>query len=271
MKSNLLHSFADPGKPEHDFISVVRAEGSTLWDATGKAYIDAIASLWYCQVGHGRREIIEAVSNQMGSLAAYNTFDPFTNEPARRVAEMIAGRSPHPSGRVFLACSGSEAVDTALKLARLVMVRREEGERQIVVKRARGYHGTNFGGTSAQGIPANREGWGDLVPHFVEVPADDVDAFRSVFEREGERIAAVLTEPVQGAGGVHPPPAGLLEELRRLCDASGALLIFDEIITGYGRTGNMFAAQTFGVTPDLICAGKSLASGVVPVGAMIMG
>ena len=128
---------------------------------------------------------------------------------------MIVERSPHPDGRTFLGCSGSEAVDTALKLARLVQQRRGAEGRQVVIKRTNGYHGTNFGGTSAQGIAPNREGWGDLVPHFLEVPHDDLEAVASIFAEQGDRIAAVLTEPLQGAGGVFPPAEGYLEGLRR--------------------------------------------------------
>jgi len=181
------------------------------------------------------------------------------------VAEMIVERSPHPDGRVFLGCSGSEAVDTALKLARLVQQRRGQEGRQVVIRRTNGYHGTNFGGTSAQGIALNREGWGDLVPHFIEVPHDDLEAAATVFAEHGEHIAAVLTEPVQGAGGVHPPVDGYLEGLRRLCDDNGALLIFDEVICGFGRTGSWFGAQTFGVTPDLMTFAKGVTSGYQPL------
>lgn len=270
MTHALLHAFAPPAKSEDDFIRIVRAEGSTLWDDRGRSYIDGLASLWYCQVGHGRTEIIDAVADQMRRLDAYNVFDPFTNEPAARVAELIAARSPHPDGRVFLACSGSEAVDTALKLARLVAQRRGETDRQVIVRRTHGYHGTNFGGTSAQGIAPNREGWGDLVPHFVEIPHDDIEVAASVFAEHGERIAAVITEPVQGAGGVHPPAPGYLEGLRRLCDRHGALLVFDEVICGFGRTGAWFGAQRFEVTPDLITFAKGVTSGYQPLSGVIV-
>jgi putrescine---pyruvate transaminase len=271
MTHAFLHSFADPAKEESAFINIVRAEGAEIFDDTGKAYIDAMASLWYCQVGHGRREIIDAISNQLSTLDVYNTFDPFTNDRAATAAAMIAERSPMPDGRVFLSCSGSEAVDTALKLARLVQQRRGPAERQIIVRRTRGYHGTNFGGTSAQGIAPNRDGWGDLVPHFVEVDPDDIEAMATLFADQGERIAAVITEPVQGAGGVFPPPEGYLAGLRRLCDDNGALLIFDEVICGFGRTGSWFGAQTFGVTPDLITFAKGVTSGYQPVSGVIVG
>ena len=270
MTDALLHPFSPPGMPEGDFVEIVRGEGSLVFDSNGREYVDAMANLWLCQVGHGRTEIIDAVTAQMHQMEAYNTFAPFTNGPAARVAEMIAERSPHPDGRVFLGCSGSDAVDTALKIARQVQQRRGQEGRQVIVKRTNGYHGTNFGGTSAQGIAPNREGWGDLAPHFVEVPHDDLEAAASVFADQGDRIAAVLTEPVQGAGGVFPPVDGYLEGLRRLCDDNGALLIFDEVICGFGRIGEWFGAQAFGVTPDLITFAKGVTSGYLPLSGVIL-
>ena len=265
----LLHAFAPPAKAEADFVNIVRGEGSLLWDDAGNEYVDGLASLWYCQVGHGRAEIVDAVAEQMRRLEAYNIFDPFTNEPAARAAAMIVERSPHPDGRVFLGCSGSEAVDTVLKMVRQFHQLAGDAERQVVVRRTHGYHGTNFGGTSAQGIAPNREGWGDLVPHFEEVPNDDLEAAATLFADRGDRIAAVISEPIQGAGGVHLPPDGYLEGLRRLCDDHGALLVFDEVISGFGRTGQWFGAQHFGVTPDLITFAKGVTSGYLPLSGVI--
>ena len=265
----LLHAFAPPAKAEADFVNIVRGEGSLLWDDAGNEYVDGLASLWYCQVGHGRAEIVDAVAEQMRRLEAYNIFDPFTNEPAARAAAMIVERSPHPDGRVFLGCSGSEAVDTVLKMVRQYHQLAGDAERQVVVRRTHGYHGTNFGGTSAQGIAPNREGWGDLVPHFEEVPNDDLEAAATLFADRGDRIAAVISEPIQGAGGVHVPPDGYLEGLRRLCDDHGALLVFDEVISGFGRTGQWFGAQHFGVTPDLITFAKGVTSGYLPLSGVI--
>jgi adenosylmethionine-8-amino-7-oxononanoate aminotransferase len=266
----LLHPFADPTKAESDFINIVSADGATLTDDTGKQYLDGMASLWYCQVGHGRREVIDAVVEQLNTLDTYNIFDPFTNPRAREAAALIASKSPHPDGRVFLGCSGSEAIDTALKLSRLVQQRRGTADKQIIVRRTHGYHGTNFGGTSAQGIGPNREGWGDLVPHFVEVPNDNIEEAAKLFAEHGERIAAVVCEPVQGAGGVWPPEDGYLQGLRRLCDQHGSLLIFDEVICGFGRTGSWFGAQTFGVTPDLMTFAKGVTSGYQPLSGVIV-
>ena len=268
--SALMHPFADPATPEDEFIKVVRAEGTTLWDDAGKTYLDAMGSLWFCQVGHGNREMIDAIATQLGRLDSNHIFAPFTNGPAADVAEAIRSRSPMTDGRVFLGCSGSEAVDTALKLMRQFHRLRGDEDRQIILRRTRGYHGTNWGGTTAQGLQLNREGWGDLVPHFVEVDPDDVEDASRVFAEHGDRIAGVIAEPVQGAGGVFPPHDGYLEGLRTLCDRHGALLCFDEVISGFGRTGSWFASQTFGVTPDLITFAKGVTSGYQPMSGVIV-
>ena len=241
-----------------------------VWDDHGNSYIDAMASLWYCQVGHGRSEIIDAVSAQMNQLEAYNTFAPFTNEPAEAISEAVAELSPLPDGRVFLCCSGSEAVDSALKIVRLWHRLRGESHRQVVIKRTNGYHGTNFGGTSAQGIAGNREGWGDLVPHFVEVAHDDLEEAAVAFAANAGRVAAVITEPIQGAGGVWPPPEGYMAGLRRLCDDNGALLISDEVICGFGRTGEWFGAQYYEYRPDLMTFAKAVTSGYLPLAGVIL-
>ncbi len=270
MHDAFLHPFAAPTRAEADFVRIVRAEGATLWDADGRRYVDGIANLWNCQVGHGRREIVEAVADQLGELDCYNTFEPFTNPVAVAAAEAIRARSPLPDGRVFLGCSGSEAVDTALKLARGAHQRRGDVDRQIVLTRGRGYHGTNLGGTSVQGIAPNRVGWGDLVPHVVQIDPDDVEDAARVFAEHGERIAAVIAEPVQGAGGVHPPADGYLAGLRRLCDTHGALLVLDEVICGFGRLGSWFGATHYGVRPDLFTFAKGVTSGYQPLSGVVV-
>ncbi len=268
--SAFLHPFSDAALPEADFVDIRKAKGSTLWDANGKAYIDGLASLWYCQVGHGHPDLLAAITEQLNTLATYNTFAPFTNDVAVRAAEAVRDVSPHPDGRVFFGCSGSEAIDTMLKMARLIQQRRGHPHKQLIIRRTRGYHGVNFGGTSAQGIEANRAGWGDLVPHFIEAPSDDIEAMATLFAEHGDRIAGVLTEPLQGAGGVFPPPDGYLQSVRRLCDDHGALLMHDEVICGFGRTGEWFGSQTYGVTPDLISFAKGVTSGYMPVSGVIV-
>ncbi|MEM8747644.1 MAG: aminotransferase class III-fold pyridoxal phosphate-dependent enzyme [Actinomycetota bacterium] len=266
----LLQPFSDPAWTATDFVKIVRAEGTTVWDDEGRSYLDAMATLWFCQIGHGRTEMIDAISAQMRELDVHHIFAPFTHQQALDAAERIRDISPLTDGRVFLGCSGSEAVDTALKLIRAHHRIAGDHDRQIIVRRTRGYHGTNWGGTTAQGIAPNRDGWGDLVPHFVEVDPDDIEDASRVFAEHGERIAGVITEPVQGAGGVFPPQDGYLAGLRRLCDQHGALLAFDEVIAGFGRTGNWFAAQTFDVTPDVITFAKGVTSGYQPLSGVIV-
>ncbi len=270
MTDALLHGFSLPNKNETDFINIVSAKDCTLVDDQGNQYLDAMASLWLCQIGHGNSKVINAIKDQLDQLQTYNTFDPFTNTPASDAAEAIRRVSPHPNGRVFLGCSGSEAVDSALKLSRMFHQRRGDSDRQIIVRRNAGYHGVNVGGTSVQGIEPNRVGWGDLLPHVIEIPNDDIEEAATLFAEHGSRIAAVICEPVQGAGGVIVPPDGYLAGLRRLCDQHGSLLIFDEVICGFGRTGQWFASQTFDVTPDMITFAKGVTSGYLPLSGVII-
>jgi adenosylmethionine-8-amino-7-oxononanoate aminotransferase len=269
MPGAFLHPFAKPTREQ--FITIARGEGALVWDADGNELIDAMASLWYCNVGHGRGEIADAVAAQIREIETYSCFDPFTNRPADALAERIADLTPMPDARVFFAGSGSEAIDTAMKLCRLSHALAGHPERHLIISRERGYHGTNYGGTSAQGLAPNKEGYGTLLHDVVQVPSDDIEALSVLMsEREGE-IAAVLTEPIQGAAGVYPPTEGYLAEARRLCDQHGAFLIFDEVITGFGRTGQWFAADHYGVTPDLTTFAKAVTSGYQPLGGVIVG
>jgi putrescine---pyruvate transaminase len=264
----LLHPYAVPAR--EDFITLVSGDGAVVTDANGKSYIDALASLWYVQAGHGCQPIIEAVNAQMRKLATFHTFEMFSNEPSEALAAKVVEVSPYDDARVFLANSGSEAVDTAMKLARAAHVRAGHPERTIIVSRDRAYHGVNYGGLSAQGLPLNKEGFGPLLSDVVQAPADDIEAMATMFAQQGDKIAAVITEPVQGAGGVYPPPEGYLEGLRRLCDQHGAFLIFDEVICGFGRLGTWTAAEFFGVTPDMITFAKGVSSGYQPVAGVIL-
>ena len=269
MPGAFLHPFARPTRER--FPSITHGRGSLVWDHTGHEMIDAMASLWYCQVGHGRGDMADAIAAQIRQIASYSCFDPFTNAPADALAEKIVSLTPMPEARVFFTGSGSEAIDSAMKLARLAQALDGNPERRLIISRERGYHGTNYGGTSAQGLPLNKVGYGTLLDDVVQVPADDIEALsRLMAERSGE-IAAVLTEPLQGAAGVFPPPDGYLADARRLCDQHGALLIFDEVITGFGRLGTWFAAEHYGVTPDLTTFAKGVTSGYQPLGGVIVG
>jgi putrescine---pyruvate transaminase len=266
---SFLHPFAKPARSA--FVSVVRGEGALVWTSDGTELVDAMASLWYCNVGHGRRDIADAVAAQIQTLEAYSCFEPFTSPPADELAARLTELAPIPSSRVFLCGSGSEAVDTSIKFARLAHTLAGEPHRTVIISRQRGYHGTNLGGTSAQGIEPNRQGWGPLVPDVLQVPADDIEALSVLMAERGSEVAALLIEPVQGAGGVFPPPSGYLAEARALCDRHGALLVFDEVITGFGRLGTWFAAESFGVVPDMITFAKAVTSGYQPLGGVIVG
>ena len=269
MPSSFLHPFTSPRKDE--FITITSGHGAVVIDDHDNEYIDGMASLWYCNVGHGREEIADAIAAQATTLAAYHTFAPFTNIPTEQAAAKIAEISPFDEARVFFGSSGSEAVDTAMKMARIAHREAGHPEKLIIVSRERGYHGTNYGGTSIQGISPNREGFGQLVPDIINVVADDDEAMKKIFAEHGDEIAAVITEPIQGVGGVWPPPEGYLSHLRNLCDSYGAFLIHDEVVTGFGRTGEWFGSQFYGVTPDMIIFAKGVTSGYVPLSGVIVG
>ena len=267
MTGSFLHPFAKPSR--ESFVRLVRGEGARVYTADGVELIDGMASLWYCAIGHGRREMAEAVAAQMTTLEAYSAFDPFTTEPAEELSARIAALSPVDGARVFLCGSGSEAVDSAMKLARVAHVQAGHPERTVIISRTRGYHGTNYGGTSAQGIAPNKVGYGTLLADVIQVDADDIEAMSLAMEQNEGRMAAVIAEPVQGAGGVFPATVEYLQSLRRLCDRHGAFLVFDEVITGFGRLGQWFGAVDYGVTPDMITFAKAVTSGYQPLGGVV--
>ena len=267
--SAFLHPFSPPRMT--DFITIVGGEGAEIWDKEGNRYVDGMASLWYMNVGHGHPKMIEAITAQAKALASYHTFAPFSNLPAEGLADTILELSPFDRGRVFLTSSGSEAVDTAMKIARIAQREAGRPHKTMIVSREHGYHGTNFGGTSAQGIPVNREGFGELVGNVVNVKGPDIEPMARLFAERGDSIAAVLSEPLQGAGGVFPAPEGYLAGLRALCDQHDAYLILDEVITGFGRLGSWFGAQYYDVRPDMMTFAKASSSGYIPLGGVIIG
>ena len=269
MPSAFLHPFASPTR--ESFVRIVRGNGALLWDADGNELIDGMASLWYCAIGHGRREMADAVHAQMSTLETYSCFDPFTNGPADELAAKLVSLSPMVGARVFFTGSGSESLDTAMKLSRLAHVQAGHPERTLIISRTRGYHGTNYGGTSAQGLALNKVGYGTLLADVVQVPSDDIEALATLMRERSAEVAAIITEPLQGAGGVFPPSEGYLHSLRRLCDQHGAHLIFDEVITGFGRLGSWFGAQHYGVVPDLLAFAKGVTSGYQPLGGVFVG
>ncbi len=267
----LLHPFAKPAADASSFTRIVRGEGALVFDDQGKRYVDAMASLWYCNVGHGRTEIARAVADQIAELENYHLFERFVNPRAEELAARLVELAPVPGSRVFLTSGGSEAVDTALKLSRVAHAQAGHPERTIVASRRPSYHGVTYGGMALTGLPLNRKDFGTGMADVVQIDKDDLDGVRQVFEQNPGRVAAVFAEPVIGAGGVWPPAPGYLEGLRALCDEHGAHLVLDEVICGFGRVGSMFAGSHFGVRADLTTFAKGVSSGYLPLGGVLVG
>lgn len=266
----LLHPFARPAAPAKSFIRVVRGDGAAVFDDRGRRHVDAMASLWYCNVGHGRREIADAVAAQMCELETYHCFDRFSGPRAEELAQRLSELAPVPGSRVFLTSGGSESVETALKLSRAAHTQAGSPERTIVISRTPSYHGVTYGAMALTGLPLNHAGFGNGVADVVQVPKDDLEAMRSVMEGYPGRVAAVFAEPVIGAGGVFPPAPGYLQGLRALCDEFGAHLVLDEVICGFGRLGSFFGGQHYGVQADLTTFAKGVTSGYVPLGGVLV-
>jgi putrescine aminotransferase len=269
METRLWHPFADMGSVRRGELVIERGEDVWVWDRDGKRYLDATASLWYANVGHGRPEIAAAVAEQMARLETYSAFGDFANEPARELAEMLADLAPMPA-RVFLTSGGGEAIDTAAKLARRYWFELGEPERTLLISRTAGYHGTNGFGTALAGIPANREGFGPQV-ETIQVPHDSLEALEAAIEDAGaERVAAVFVEPVIGAGGVYPPLPGYIEGLAALCERTGVLLVVDAVICGFGRLGTWFGIERWEVEPAMVVFAKGVTSGYLPLGGVLI-
>ena len=269
----LWHPFANMGDLAGHAIQMAGGEGCTVYDTEGRAYLDALASLWYCNVGYGRTELADAAAAQMRQLAAFHAYEAFANPPASELAERIAALVPVPDAKVFFTPGGgSDAIDTAAKLARAYWRAVGQPSRQLIISRTHAYHGVNAYGTALSGIPVNTEPFGPLIPTTEQVAWDDPGALEKVIEQAGAgQVAAFFCEPVIGAGGVYPPPAGYLAAVRDICRRHDVLFVADEVITGFGRTGTWFASGRFGLDPDLMTVAKGLTSGYAPLGAVISG
>jgi len=267
---------------------LARAEGMHYWTPDGRQILDGAAGLWCVNAGHARKEITEAVSRQVATMEFAPTFQmghPLAFELANRLVKI----TPEGLDHVFFTNSGSESVDTALKIAIAYHRVRGEASRQRLIGREKAYHGVGFGGISVGGMVNNRKFFGSLLPgvdhlrHTFDLEhnafsrglpqwgahlADDLE--RLVALHDASTIAAVIVEPISGSAGVILPPQGYLQRLRSICDKHGILLIFDEVITGFGRLGTPFGAQYFGVVPDIITAAKGLSNGAIPMGAVFV-
>jgi adenosylmethionine-8-amino-7-oxononanoate aminotransferase/carbon monoxide dehydrogenase subunit G len=266
------HPFANMAEVAGNELVIVRGEGCQVDDREGRTYLDATAALWYCNVGYGRAEIAAAVERQLRELSAYSAFGAYANEPALALADRVARLAPVEDGKVFFTSGGSDAVDTAAKLARRYWHAVGRPEKLTVIGRRHAYHGMHAWGTSLGGIPANVEGLGPLVADVVHVDASSVDELAAAIERLGrERVAAFIGEPVVGAGGVLPPPDGYWTAVADLCREHDVLLIADEVITGFGRLGRWFGSDRFGIRPDLLVFAKGITSGYLPLGGVVVG
>ncbi|MDA8238556.1 MAG: aminotransferase class III-fold pyridoxal phosphate-dependent enzyme [Chloroflexi bacterium] len=266
------HPFADMHRVREHELVLARGAGAWIEDVDGRRYLDATAGLWYCNVGHGRAEIAAAAAAQLETLAAYSNFGPFATGPTLELADRLAALAPMEGTSVFFGSGGSDAVDTAAKLARRYWDALGHREKRIVVSREHAYHGMHAFGTGLAGIPLNREGYGGpIVGDTIQVGAHDIDELERLFRSRGREIAAFIGEPVIGAGGVIPPEDGYWEAITQLCDAHGVLLVADEVVTGFGRLGTMFGSERYGIAPDMITFAKGVTSGYLPLGGVLIG
>jgi len=267
----------------------VAAKGMHFTTDDDRQVLDGTSGLWCVNAGHCRPRIVEAIKRQLDTLDYCPAFQ--MGHPTEfRVADLLRDLAPGDLNHVFFANSGSEAVDTALKIALAYQRVRGEGQRTVLIGRERGYHGVGFGGISVGGIPANRKAYGSMLPRVDHMPhthnleknafsrgqpiwgahlADELES-RIIALHDASNIAAVIVEPAAGSTGVLIPPVGYLQRLREICDKYGLLLIFDEVITGFGRTGHAFAAETFGVIPDMITFAKGVTNATIPLSGVIV-
>jgi adenosylmethionine-8-amino-7-oxononanoate aminotransferase len=270
--SRLWHGFADMHGVAANELVIRSGRGVVITDVAGREYLDATASLWYCNVGFGRVEIAERVESQLERLAAYSNFGVFATDTTVELADRLAALSPMPDTVVFLGSGGSDAVDTAAKLARRYWDVMGQPERRVIVSREHSYHGMHGWGTSLAGIPGNKAGYGGaFIDEVVQVGVADTETLGALFEERGHEIAAFIGEPVVGAGGVIPPEPQYWAEVNRLCREHDVLLIADEVITGFGRVGEWFGSIRYGIEPDMITFAKGVSSGYVPIGGVLVG
>ena len=283
-----FHPFTDHKELHEQGVRLITsAEGVYLHDSNGNKIMDGMAGLWCVAAGYGRQELVEAATKQMSKLAYYNSFFKTTNEPAVLLAKKLAEISPDGFEHAFFACSGSEAVDSALRTARVYWQTLGKPQKKIVIGREYGYHGSTTLGASAGGMKDMHRQAGDM-PNFVQVlppywygkggqmspeefglyAAKEVE--KKILELGAENVAAFIGEPIQGAGGVLIPPETYWPEINRICKQHDILLIADEVICGYGRTGKWFGSDYFGIKPDMMTTAKGLTSGYLPLSALLM-
>jgi putrescine aminotransferase len=276
--AHLIHPHSVVGEPAAPVVWA-RGRGALLWDVDGKEYIDGTCGLWQCAVGHGRAELARAAAEQIEELEFYASFWNFANEPSIRLATRLAELSPPGLDHVFFTNGGSEGTETAIKLVRLAWYANGQPERTVILSRKSAYHGVGSASLAATGIAPLQEGFAPLAPGFVHLSTPTQTAAvdelveeleRTIAEIGADQIAAFIGEPVMGVGGMIPPPDGYWPRVQDVLRRNGILLVLDEIVTAYGRTGHWFAAERYGLDPDVIVTAKALTSGYIPMGAVLV-
>lgn len=271
-KKHLIHPTSDMRLLQEQGPPFIFTEGEGIYlkDIDGKKYIDSLSSLWNVNIGHGRHEFGEVVKEQMEKLAFVSIFSNWSHEPVIRLAAEVAKWTPGDLNVTFFTSGGSEANDTAFKTVRHYWKINGKPEKKKIISRKKSYHGVAMGSTSATGIPEFHTFTTSIAPDFYYVDST-IESLKEVIEREGaDTIAAFISEPVQGSGGVNLPEEGYFEKVRKICDENDILLISDEVICGFGRTGTNFGMEQFGIVPDIITMAKGITSGYAPLGGMVI-
>src|SRR5216684_1049940 len=280
----LVHPLHHPDDHRQPLV-VVDGKGAMLHDAEGREYIDGLSGLWNVNIGHGRGELADAASAQMRRIAFASAYIGATNEPAVRLAEKIVGHAYANSAAAYFTTAGAESNESAFKFARYFWKIKDKPEKTKIISRIHAYHGVTLAAMSATGMAAYHKMFGPLVPGFIQVAppyayrwagneepgigaADAVE--KAILAEGADTVAAVIAEPVMGAGGVIVPPPSYFPRLREICDRYEVLLIADEVITGFGRTGRWFALGHWGVEPDIVSFAKGVTSGYLPLGGIIL-
>lgn len=284
-RAHVIHPYLPTSVDER--VIITGGQGCSLTDSEGREYLDATGGLWLAQVGHGRTELADIAHAQMTKLEYFTSFWEFSNDRAIELADRLVRISPDGLDHVYFTSGGSEGNEAAIKMSRYYHWRRGDTERTWILSRNNAYHGVAYGGGTASGFPVFHDGFGPMLPRVAHLstpwpyrrelyggqdPTDFLIAeLEETIDRIGpSKIAALLGEPIMGVGGMLVPPADYWPRVREVLDRHGILLIFDEVVTAYGRTGEWFAAQYFGVTPDLIVTAKGITSGYVPLGAVLV-
>jgi adenosylmethionine-8-amino-7-oxononanoate aminotransferase len=254
-------------------LTIARGEGAYVTTSDGRRLLDGTAGLWHANVGHGRESLARAAYDQMCRLETYHVFGRYANEPALQLAGEITALGPIEAAKVFWTSGGSDSVDLACKLARRHWQMQGRSGKKVILSRSGGYHGLHGFGTSIAGLEYNRDGYGvdSLIPETARIPTNDLQAAADIVRELGaENVAAVVAEPIVGTGGVIAPEPGYLTGLQDLARSNDILFIADEVITGFGRTGSMFACERFGLHPDMVLMAKGITSGYAPLGGVLI-